>query len=221
MLRRLFKWLQRVQPPLDIAIGPPAADVPVVPNGSQRAGTAAAVVPAGPVQPRLHRYLEQAAVSRWPAEKILFHGCTERSKHTDIAARRLNGDYKWVSEDPVYAAEYAFYQGKNSGCPYLFVCHLAQDVIALEGNQSSLHKLTDWGSTAPGRFPIEFGPIAKKALRAPEPVIFLDHFHEETQKWAEILIPDPASTLRVIDVILLPKDKEVAKQAAASYHVRR
>lgn len=146
----------------------------------------------------------------WKKGKILYHGCTDQSKYTDVNNKSLSGAYKWTSEDPNYALNYSFYFQK--GAPYLFVCELAQDVICIEYSQRSLHNFTNWGADAPQRFPFEFGYHAQQALGISKPVIFLDHYQPELFLYHEILITAPTQVLRVIKVIGLPSDRAKAKQ---------
>lgn len=127
-----------------------------------------------------------------------------------MAVKALSGDYKWASEDAVYASEYAYYQG--DGNPYLFICSLRVDTLAIVGRQSELHRLINWGISAPWRFPLEFGDIAKQALGADETVLFLDHLQHDSGEWGEILVPDPSSSLVVIDAVRLPAEKEAEKK---------
>ena len=221
MLRRLINWLRHEQPKSGVPTSAPTDETQVASNEKQVEAISAPVVGPEVEQPNLHRYLQSAAVSVWPADKVLFHGCTDLSKYTDASSNSLEGDYKWMSEDPVYAADYAFYQGSKGGRPYLFVCRLQRNGNAIKAKQSSLHKLTNWGASAPWRFPTEFGSIAKHALGSAEPIIFLDHFNEEAGRWGEILVSDPKNSLVIVDVIQLPNDKEAAKRVATSYDAQK
>lgn len=219
MLRQLFEWLHYDQPQLNAPIAAPSAVAQGRSNEKETGTTSAYDVPK-PAQSRLLQHLQQVTVSRWPTEKLLFHGCTDSSKHTDVVRKRLDGDFKWMSEDPAYAADYAFYQGPESGRPFLFVCSLRRESIAIEDSQTALHRLTNWGAAAPWRFPLEFGPIAREALGTAEPIVFLDHFHEDTGKWGEILVSNPAETLVVLNVIQLPHDKETARRLASNSSIQ-
>jgi hypothetical protein len=221
MLRRIFKWLRYEQPKPGVPTAAPTDETQFASNEKQIEALSPPFIRPEVAQPNLHRYLQSAAVSVWPSDKVLFHGCTDQSKYTDIGSKSLEGDYKWMSEDPAYAADYAFFQGLNGGRPYLFICRLQRDGNAIEERQSSLHKLTNWGASAPWRFPTEFGSIAKHALDSADPIIFLDHFNKEAGRWGEILVSDPKNSLVVVDVIQLPNDKEAARRVATSYNAQK
>lgn len=165
--------------------------------------------PQQPTQPRLAEHLAGIPLGQWSTEKILFHGCTDKSGHTNVLAKTLGGDFKWLSEDAVDATDYGFYQGKG-GTPYLFVCKLKTEAASINASQKTLHGFTDWNAAAPWRFPVEFGPIAREALRTKGSIIFLDH-RKESGKWGEVLVPDPDKNLEIIDVIALPADKDEAR----------
>lgn len=96
MLRRLFEWLGYGQPQPNAPTATLSAGTQVASSERKTVTTPAYDVPK-PAQPRLRQHLQQAAVSRWPTEKVLFHGCTDSSKHTDVARKRLEGDFKWMS----------------------------------------------------------------------------------------------------------------------------
>jgi hypothetical protein len=221
MLIRLFKWLSGDRSQTSASQASAIEVVAYVPTGQKPDTPPSNEAPKAsqpPTQPRLVENLKENALCRWPAEKLLFHGCTDKSRHTDVTDKTLAGDFKWMSEDAEYAAEYGLYQGADGGSPYLFVCKLKREAVAIKASQKTLHGFTDWKNAAPWRFPVEFGPIAREAFGTEEPIIFLDH-RRESGEWGEILVPDPAKNLVVIDVIALPAEKEKAREFAKQYAI--
>lgn len=79
MLRRLFEWLgsRHLQP------NPAVSEVVSAPLHKKDPGTIRAHSVQKATQPLLLQHLQQATALRWPTEKLLFHGCTDNSKHTD------------------------------------------------------------------------------------------------------------------------------------------
>lgn len=147
-----------------------------------------------------------------PSGTLLFHGCREKSPHTNPQAQLLDGSRKWLSQSAVYASSYAFVDSADLGARLLWVCELAENVPSLQGSQASLVSKSPWGSSFPWDFPNAFVDYANAVLPGTGARALLDHRKGDIYK--EILLTMPAQALRVVRIIELPADKAVAEALA-------
>jgi len=193
---------------------PVAAPPAVYPAATPTLAPGVAPVGANSVtpQPNLVNAIKDLELISWEPGKLIFHGCTDQSPHVNIATKQLTGDFKWASEDPLYACDYAY---RDPGNPYFFVCRLvSSNATCLLGSQKKLIGLTNWTNRAPWLFPKEFGVHSMLALNLAQPAVFFDH-KRDSGNYGEILVSQPAQMLEVVDMIALPKVKDEAKKLIA------
>lgn len=144
-----------------------------------------------------------------PAGTLLFHGCRERSPHTNRQAQTLDGRRKWLSQSAMYAACYPYADSADLGAPLLWVCKLAVTVPSLQGSQASLKSKSPWDTSFPWKFPNAFEDYAKAILPGTGARALLDH--SDGHIYTEVLLTMPAQALRVIEIIELPSKKAEAE----------
>lgn len=147
-----------------------------------------------------------------PSGTQLFHGCRERSLHTNRRTQLLDGQRKWLSQSAEYAVSYAYVDSADLGAPLLWVCELAVNVPSLQGSQASLVSKSPWGYSFPWEFPNAFEYYVNSVLPGTGARALLDHGKDDLYK--EILLTMPAQTLRVVELIALPADKADAEALA-------
>lgn len=146
---------------------------------------------------------------------ILFHGSREHSPETDYSGRSLTGTRKWFSQDAAYAVGYAFY-GSNKpelGQRLLWKCRVIAPIPSLIGSQFALFKQSGQDSSFPWKFPSLFGAYANEIFQNSGPSALLDHPRDEIYK--EILIASHRKVVEIIEVIVLPEDRDTADKIAA------
>lgn len=139
-----------------------------------------------------------------PAGTRLFHGCREKSLHTNLEGQLLDGRRKWLSQSAVYAVNYAYSESAELGKPLLWVCELAVPVPSLQGSQISLKSKSPWDDSFPWEFPNAFEEYAKEVLAGTGARALLDHSRDGI--YGEILLTQPAHALRVAEIVGLPQD---------------
>ncbi|MGR3047248.1 hypothetical protein ABMY01_23325 [Vibrio vulnificus] len=140
---------------------------------------------------------------------VLYHGSREKSYFTELDSRSLTGSRKWVTEDKVYAVNYAFCDlHSDLGKPLLWKLELTEDVKCLHGSQFKLMPFSPWGSSFPFKFPDNFSKYADELLGNQKSQVLLDHF--ENDMFTEVLVTNHTNVLKVLDVCELPDDKAVA-----------
>lgn len=149
------------------------------------------------------------------SDKIIYHGSREFSPHTDYENRKLLGDRKWLSDDQAYAVSYAFYDGNSDlGRPLLWKCRFKEHIECFEGSQFSLVQHSPWGSAFPLQFSNNFHLYAKEIQGEQCSYVLLDHLKND--KYGEILVAFHGQLIEIVDVFVLPDDKDEATKYAAS-----
>jgi hypothetical protein len=147
-----------------------------------------------------------------PANTLLFHGGRSGSPHADPETLKLAGSRKWFSEDAVYAVSYSYIDSEKYGVPLLWVCRARLDISALHGSQFGLRHSHPCGSAFPEAFPNKFVDYAGALLGGKGPFALLDHKNGE--RFQEVLVTEPESSIQVVEVVTLPSKKELAEQYA-------
>jgi len=147
----------------------------------------------------------------------LFHGASNKTNGNNDLFGPTSGAKKWLSENVTTACAFA-YDGTwapdgstiTSVDRCLWVCELTVDVPALIGSQFSLQKYSPWLlSEFPSRFPNEFAEYACEILGSSLSYALLDHIKEERAH--EVLVTNPANTLKILERIDLPASKPEAE----------
>lgn len=140
---------------------------------------------------------------------VLYHGSREKSYFTELDSRSLSGSRKWVSEDKVYAVDYAFCDlHSDLGKPLLWKLELTEDIKCLHGSQFKLMPFSPWGGSFPFKFPDNFSKYAEELIGKQKSQVLLDHF--ENDMFTEVLVTNHTNVLKVLDVFELPDDKSKA-----------
>lgn len=140
---------------------------------------------------------------------IIYHGSREFSPHTDYDNKVLLGDRKWFSDDKVYAVSYAFTDMHiELGRPLLWKCRFKVDIQCLTGSQSGLIESSLWNGDFPSQFPNNFYKYARKIQGEQPSYVLLNHL--KNNNYDEILVALHYNLVEVLEVFVLPDDKEEA-----------
>jgi len=159
--------------------------------------------------------LKKFNVVKRTKDQIIYHGSREFSPDTNFENRELLGTRKWLSDDQAYAVSYAFRDGHAElGRPLLWKCRFKANIECLQGGQFALSQYSPWGSGFPWQFPNNFYKYAKKVQGEQQSYVLLDHL--ENDKYGEILVALHNQLIEIVEVFVLPDDKDEAIKYAAA-----